>query len=708
MKSISLALLFVVFMASCTEQNRQIGITINDQSEVLSFAREELDLFLGKNYCLTSNSDEAWLLALEVDSRMEEGSFCVEHTKTGRQDKISLRGSNDVAVLHAVYTFLEKTGVRFEIGGPVIPEKIEVTRLTGYKETILPKVKQRGIKQYLNFPMDLSSYPLDEAKEYIRNVARLRFNYFACHSYPGQWYGYFKEDGQWVEPGAFFYGQRYDIPDTEFFHEKIRNQKTYCIPSIEPYYDEPVTRGQMAVAWLQQVIGECKRTGLTVRLSFESRNNTPDVQPTMATAGHILSLYPEIDELEIVTDENSNWLPPMDENAMKNFLTPFFGKDIMKDSLLSGLLLSGHSGVAALSAEIGHNIKAMQAINDSLLQPKGKKGSLGLYVVIPEYLELSYHLLRTYAPEANYAVLPGHGAHRSAANLPHAKMTRKDWGQTMVYSLLEFDGIMFLQQNSINGIRNMIEYGETVNGRQPVQSMCFLHWRTAENQITARYASEATLFGSLDEATFYTRYAQAYGIENTQAFMNAMRQIGEADWFATNNLPNVGFCFAGCWFQGGSAFGYFGNMNPANLKKGRELYEQAYEYLKQCAVNVSKPCGKDLISFLDNRLRATIVYLKTFEKGVVLQQFDAKNLTPEQRKAIAGICDETILGFEQYLRLHAEMMPDRGCEGTLISAYHTPIAILKKLRFELGDVPYDDTPVTEKTLDAPPAPITFK
>jgi len=707
MKSITVTLFFLVlFGTNSISQPRQIGVNIKGKSEVLDFAREELELFLGKDYQLKPGNEGSWQLLLETDARMSEGSFSVEHTKTGNRNIITLRGSNDVAVLHAVYTFLEKAGVRFEITGPVIPDKIDVTALIGYKETILPKVKQRGIRQHINFPMDVSSYPIDEAKEYIRNLARLRFNFITYHSYPSQWYGELKKDGQRGQPGYFFYGQRHDIPDTEFFREKIRNKKTYCIPAIEPYFDDLEVRGKMAVEWLQQLINESKRVGLTVRFSFESRNNSPDVQPTVSTAKHILSLYPRIDELELITSETLDYGQPIKEDAAKELLEPLFGKDIMKDPVLTEQFLLGHSGVARLSANIGHNIKALQAINDSLLKPKGIKGCLGLYIVVPEYLESSYHLLKTYAPDVNYAVLPAHGARRSSLHIPFAKMTKEDWGKTMVYSWLEFDGLMYIQQNGIGGIRNMIEYGENVNGLQPIQSMCFNHWRTAENRITARYAAEATLFGSQDETAFYTRYAQTYGIGNTQAFINAMQQIDKADWYATTDLPNVGFCYAGVW--GRTGFGYFGRMKPANLKQGRELYGQAYEYLKQCAMNISKPSGKELIAFLDNRLRATLVYFKAYEKGVKIQQFDENNLTPEQRKAIAGICNESILGFEQYLHIHAEMMPDRGCEGTLISAYHTPVAVLKRIRFEFGDVPYDAPPVSEKSVDAPPAPIIFK
>jgi hypothetical protein len=699
-----LFLLIVILFGGCANRPQQIGISISGQSDVLDFAREELDLFLGKEYQLSGGSQATWQLVLATDRQMPEGSFGVRHEKNGEKNIIRLCGSNDAALLHAVYTFLEKAGIRFEITGPVIPGKIDLTKLTGYSETIHPKVRQRGIRQHINFPMDVSSYPIDEAKEYIRNLARLRFNYITYHSYPGQWYGEVKNN-QTGYAGHFFYGQRHDIPDTEFFHEKIRNRKTYCIPAIEPYFDDDATRGKMAAEWLYQLMDESKRAGLTIRFSFESRNTSPDIQPTVAATEQILSLYPQIDELELITQETLNFGQPVTETQAKNLLEPLFGKDIMKDPVLTQQFLLGHTGVAELSANIGHNIKALQAIDESLLHSRAIKGCLGLYIVVPEYLESSYHLLRTYAPDVDYAVLSAHGARRVALHLPFAKMDKREWNKTMVYSWLEFDGIMYIQQNGIRGIRNLIEYGENVNGLEPFQAMCFNHWRTAENVVTARYASEATLLGSQDETAFYTRYARIYGMNDPQAFVNAMKQIDEADWYATTELPNVGFCYAGVW--GRKGFGYFGKMKPENLKHGRELYEQALEYIRTCASGISGSHGKELISFLDNRLRATIVYLKAYEKGVEIQSYDENHLTPEQRKVIAAICNESILGFEQYLHLHAEMMPDRGCEGTLISAYHTPIAVLKRIRFEFGDIPYEDEPVSEHTIDAPPAPVTF-
>jgi len=52
-------------------------------------------------------------------------------------------------------------------------------------------------------------------------------------------------------------------------------------------------------------------------------------------------------------------------------------------------------------------------------------------------------------------------------------------------------------------------------------------------------------------------------------------------------------------------------------------------------------------------------------------------------------------------------MPDRGCEGTLLSVYHTPIAVLKKLRVSFGGLAGDAMPETEATKGAPLSPIQF-
>jgi hypothetical protein len=684
MKKIGLGLITFFLFLNSFAARQQVAILAKGESEVFQFARQELKQFLSVNYDL-KEAGASWLIVLQTSDALAPGSFRVEYQLKGKTQQVNLSGSDEAAMVHAVYTFLEKCGMRFEISGPLFSEKLDLNLAKGYAETILPKVKQRGIRQHINFTMDISSYPLEEAKGYIQNLARLRFNFITFHSYPGEWYADLSNK---KEPyaGNFFYGKRHDIPDEKLFHEKIRNTKTYCIPEIEPFFDDKPVREKMAVEWLQKVMNECKRVGLTVRFSFEPHEKSVDLQTSIETTKKILADYPMINELELITPETADAGNPLKELEIARLLTPLFGDEVLKDAIVMKPILTGSSGVARLFSNIGYNIRILTAIDSLLLKPKGIKGSLGLYVVNTKYLEACYHLLRKYAPDATYAVLPGHGSTRVARFLPYTDMEKKDWKKTMVYSWLEFDGLMYLQQNGISGIRSLIELAQDINGLDQVQSICFNHWRTAENKVTARYAAESTLLGAEDESSFYTSYAKAYEISNPDNFAKAMKQIDAAGWYATTELPNVGFCYA----LGSNAigFGFLKNMKPVSLKQGREMYEKALEQIKSCDLSSNEKAGKDLLALFDNRLRATIVYLKAFEKGVEIQQFDEKNLTPDQRVKIGSVLSEAISGFEKYIQLYAEVMPDRGCEGTIISAYYVRIDALKKMRLNLCGIPY--------------------
>lgn len=56
------------------------------------------------------------------------------------------------------------------------------------------------------------------------------------------------------------------------------------------------------------------------------------------------------------------------------------------------------------------------------------------------------------------------------------------------------------------------------------------------------------------------------------------------------------------------------------------------------------------------------------------------------------------------MTLHAQAMPDRGCEGTFISFYYTPPAVLKRIQYEYGTSSIK--PENERQLqDSPPAPM---
>jgi hypothetical protein len=88
---------------------------------------------------------------------------------------LELAGGSPTAALHAVYSLLERLGWRFGLSFPLRPESPCWQALPTGTERIAPVVARRGIRQHLNFPIDLSAWPLAEARAYLRNLARLRF-----------------------------------------------------------------------------------------------------------------------------------------------------------------------------------------------------------------------------------------------------------------------------------------------------------------------------------------------------------------------------------------------------------------------------------------------------------------------------------------------------------------------------------------------------
>ena len=107
-----------------------------------------------------------------------------------------------------------------------------------------------------------------------------------------------------------------------------------------------------------------------------------------------------------------------------------------------------------------------------------------------------------------------------------------------------------------------------------------------------------------------------------------------------------------------------------------------------------------------NRVLCSVLYLDAFREAVNIQGVIGKNQTAESQAKVKQICDKALLIFDQYMAKHAEMLEDRGCEGTLVSVWNSPIRGLKIYRAQFGGVPMD-VPSSLDAVDAPPLPIVY-
>jgi len=660
----------ILISPGCPTAAKQKVIVRGDAADpVISFAMDEISSFLGKTYLVTRTGEgrpDDWTIDLTVDKSMKDFSFAVEQTRTNgsRPAAVALRGPNSTGVLHAVYTMLEKTGMSFDVTGPIVPAEIKLENLRGFSSTIEPAVDRRGIRQHINFPMDISSYPLDEAKAYIRNLARLRMNYLTLHTYPGQWYPYPLNGGPRLA-GNFFYGQRHDVPDDPLIKRALRNSRVFCIPEIEPFYDQPEEKSRRAMEWLEAVIREAKRVGLAVNFSMELREKDPNL--SLAFCESVLERYPEIDSLEIITGEDTEKPGP----------------------------------------EIEYNTAVIRTLREKWSGRRNLEYGIGIYNTGVPDLKPGFEVMRRVVPrDIHLTVLPAHGARVAVKNLEAIPITADDVTRTVFYSWVEFDGLMYLQQNSVEGIRELIEEGRRLSGGAPLYGVCWNHWRTSENRTSIGYAAAAMIEGPIPAQDFYFRYGRSLGIGNLDTYGSAMAALDEADSADRNTLFNIAFSFGGYWrLRNGLA--NYGRFKKEQIEASILKFEAVLKTLTECAQETPGPEGKSYLAFLANRISCTLAHLRSFDKMAELQPLfksgDPKEFTDKDRKLIRSVCDQALTLQNEYLRLHAGMIRDRGCEGTLISYYYAPLLLLKQIRNTYGGESAD-LASPRKSSDAPPAP----
>lgn len=648
-------------------------------------------------------------LRLQLDADLSDGEFAVRPEGEG----IRLAGSDSAGVLHAVYTLLEMLSYTFEITGPRAPAKIAESAWMRLAETVVtPHVRRRGIRQHINFPMDISGYPLEEAFEYLRNLARLRFNAISFHSYPGQWYEV-PGDPEPQLAGGFFYGRTHTFPtEHPLFARHVRNDKVFCIPDIEAVFDDRPVRSRRAIAWLQAVLVEAKRVGLRVQFSFEPRDAGTDLTRTLAAAESILNDYPVLDALELITEEEGGWggdAPAIGD--IRELVRTRFGERFLASPIVSDRFRPGQAQILKVFGQLAHNIEAIRHLEEAWRgRPNRPRLVSGVYCAAPDYLSAILELQRELLPDSvEHALLPGHSSGNTAKHMQTTTLLDADWRRLTLYSWIEFDGMMYLQQNGLHGIRQALDYAASYPAGAP-KAMLFNHWRTAENRTCARFAALATLTGQRDEPAFYRAYASSLGIADAEAYVSAMLDLDELDGRSRDLLPNFAFSYAPCWGKPGSRLGSFYGWRLERIRFFRKQYEAIRSALESCLADTASADGRSYLAFLVNRIHASIVYCQAMAKVAGLApicrwQREPDDLLPDECETVLQACNAALDDCERYMEIHCAAMPDRGCEGTLVDFYGTLPAQIKRIRFEYTGVPVEDVTVRHDGTDAPHVPL---
>ena len=668
-----------------------------------AYASSELKKFLLEfsNLELTDTATADRSITLTVDSAMEPHHYSI----CGDGSQLVIRGGNASSVLCGVCEALAEAGILFEANGYCVPHSFDTDVLFSLHREVKPKFRLRGIRQHINFTMDISSYPLPMAQEYIRNLARMRYNALTFHSYPGQWHEPDPAKENDVA-GHFFYGQTHPVPtDDPLTASRIRNRKYYCIPEVEELYEDETARGAYAKYWLNEVMKTVKECGMELTLSLEITHGDHEVNCRMLH--EVCRTYPLIDTLELISEECGGFRdePGVTYDNVKAFVAEQLGEDVLDaEGSLPGLPDCLPHQLPSSAVGVKRMLQVLQ-MRDQWLEGLEKKPALrgGLYLTCADTLRVLRPILRRKLPAGmTMSLLSAHGALAVADNIEKTGTIPSDWQNTMFYSWAEFDGNMYVQQMSTDGIEKLVGLPDTDSS----YGFCINHWRTAENSLAISYAAEAAITAMPAEA-FYVKHAKMIGIGDTDGFVSACKRLAALDTYNRDNLFNIGFCAVVCWLNWHRRNGVMQPRRfPAEyLNHAVAEYSALIDMWKTLLPTAEKKEGIAFVRLLINRCQTSILHIRALMKLDELDAvYDYNNpapLTAEQAEKINTILKEAKALTTQYMHLYGEVLPDRGGEGQLVSyAVTTPVFI------DAVAANFNDSIAVfhADTYDAPPMP----
>ncbi|MBE6725817.1 MAG: hypothetical protein E7576_11610 [Ruminococcaceae bacterium] len=685
-------------------------ICIIEKSAGLSYAAGELCRFLAEftNAELAresgpgsaANADRR--VTVEIDGSLPAHCWSIR----GDGETLEIRGGSPSAAYCGVCDALADAGILFTADGYSAPLGFDPDRLFGIRKDVCPKFRLRGIRQHINFPMDISSYSLKEAKAYIRSIARMRYNAITFHSYPGQWHETRPDDPN-DHAGHFFYGQVHPIPAADpLTASRIENRRIYCIPEAEEIFGDERKRADFARIWLNEVMKTAKEAGMTVTLSVEILSDNIAVEGRMLRV--LCETYPLIDTLELISEECGGFRdqPGVTRENVTEFLTGLFGEGILgADGRVPGMPehLPGQLGSSAVCLS-----RMLRVLEDraAWLDGLSKKPKIraGLYLTDRDTLRVLRPILRDNLPEGmTMSLLPAHGALAAADNIESTGTLPGDWQNTMFYSWAEFDGNMFIQQMSTEGIEKLVSLPPTDSS----YGFAINHWRTAENTLAISYAAEAGI-SATDADAFYHSYAKRRGISDGDGFAALCHRLARADTYNRDNLFNIGFCAVGCWLNWHRQGDY---MKPRGfaLKDYRHAiaeFEAAIGEARALLPSSGTREGTGWLRLMINRCGASILHVRsmmTLEELNDVFDFDHPEPVEDEERAakIKDILRRSRNDAEAYLHLYGEILPDRGGEGQLVSYYETTLVYIDAVTAPFTK---SGAAMTKETYDAPPMP----
>ncbi len=345
--------------------------------------------------------------------RVEPGRFknpeAYEIAADGR--RITVTAAGELALLYAVFDFLERQGAFFGIDGesyPLEPARDLLLPAAGTVWSGTPRFATRGLLPWPDFLNCITVFNREDFRAYFENMLRMRFNTFGMHVYTGA--------SQWAESYlSFEFGgvghlayldntasnrwgylpertSRFTMGGAEFYDGEVFGSDATRM-GRDPWETADRTR-----ALLRESLDYANKLGMKTGIGFEPyqipdeiwRALPPEVKPAdlperhqtrvdlesvtakdllEARLGQLLEAYPNVDYVWLWEDESMNWQSR--QKGIPLSVTPFTqAYDFLRRHAPNKrLVVSGWGGVARNFADLHQRLPRdiiFSCLNDSL------------------------------------------------------------------------------------------------------------------------------------------------------------------------------------------------------------------------------------------------------------------------------------------------------------------------------------------------------
>jgi hypothetical protein len=360
--------------------------------------------------------------------------------KSDKQRGVIVGGGSPVASLWAAYELGYQLGVRYLLREDIYPSPVETLAVDEINIIQEPNLRIRSWRTINDFAIGPESWSLEEQKNMLRQLAKLRFNRVMLQVYPWQPFVDYEFDGIKKQTAMLWFGDQFDIPRGSPGRNALQGISLFENPEFagKSSYQEMTTAG---VQYASSIIAEARRLGMTTGISISPLEFPREFEPALGgfQQAHGLNnltvmpgakqrfdneqlasmvatkirayveTYPTVDALYLTLPEFPQWQDhaefaweALGENS-KTSLPRL--ESLLKQAENRKLIASGERGRQSLKGNVvalAFLQRLLASHPDLLVNPSGEKVQLVVNSVDPELFPLLDRLLPEGASTLNF------------------------------------------------------------------------------------------------------------------------------------------------------------------------------------------------------------------------------------------------------------------------------------------------------------------